>query len=122
MKTTYETGLRGEETAENWLCEHRNMRPVRRRYRGRGGEIDLIMEDGETLVFVEVKTRLTGQPGEGLLAVDSKKQRRLARGAFGYLLETHQMNREVRFDVIEIHPAGIMHVPNAFQPGGMFFR
>ena len=58
MKATYETGVRGEEIAEAYLTQM-GMRCLERRYREKPGEIDLIMEDGECLVFVEVKTRFS---------------------------------------------------------------
>ena len=50
------TGLTGEEIAQSYLEEH-GMRCLESRHREKAGEIDLIMEEGETLVFVEVKTR-----------------------------------------------------------------
>ena len=60
MKTTYETGLQGERAAEEYLHQKMRMHCLERRYRNQCGEIDLIMLDGETVVFVEVKTRKTG--------------------------------------------------------------
>lgn len=122
MKQTYETGLEGESTAEAWLQEKRGMTTLERRFRSKHGEIDLVMEDGETIVFVEVKTRKTGAPGEGLLSVNVGKQRRIAQCATVYLMLHHMLNRAVRFDVIEIKPGNVTYIPNAFQPGGMFFQ
>jgi len=121
MKTTYETGLRGEQQAEAYLAG-KGMVCLERRYRGPHGEIDLVMRDGDTLVFVEVKTRKNGTSGSALYAVSPAKQRRIAGTAMGYLLKTHQLNSAVRFDVIEITPEAVLHIPDAFQPGGMFFR
>ena len=57
MKWTYETGLLGEEIAAQWLEEHYGMRLLESRYKTKAGEIDLIMLDEDTVVFVEVKTR-----------------------------------------------------------------
>ena len=121
MKTTYETGLQGEKAAENYLASL-GMVCLDRRYRTRSGEIDLIMRDGETLVFVEVKTRKTGDAGLGLMAVGAAKQQRIARAARVYLMKTGQMNQAVRFDAVEVTRDEVLHIPNAFQPGGMFFR
>ena len=122
MKQTYETGLQGEAQAEAYLRDTRGMVCLGRRYRTSAGEIDLIMRDGETIVFVEVKTRRTAAPGEGLRSVDTRKQGRIARAAQIYLMTEHQTNRPVRFDAIEISHGNVLYIPNAFQPGGMFYR
>lgn len=122
MKTTYQTGLDGEQQAAEWLKKHCSMKLLESRYRNKAGEIDLIMLDGETIVFVEVKTRLSGLPGAGLQAVDRRKQQRITRAAVLYLMKQEWLNRQVRFDVVEVSLTDILHVPNAFQPGGMFYR
>lgn len=122
MKSTYITGLNGEQTAEKWLQQHRGMKTLERRYRNKAGEIDLIMKDKETIVFVEVKTRLNSSPGTGMLAVDRKKQQRLARCAVLYLMETGLLKSYIRFDVAEVSETSVIHVPDAFQPGTMFYR
>ena len=122
MKVTYHTGLAGEQTAEEWLCRERGMITLERRCRTKAGEIDLIMTEGETVVFVEVKTRLHGAAGTGMMAVDTAKQRRICRAATLYLMNRRWLTRPVRFDVVEVRPVGVIHIPNAFQPqGGMFF-
>ncbi len=122
MKQTYETGLRGEKTAEDYLQKSSGMVCLERRYRTKAGEIDLIMREGETLVFVEVKTRRNEAPGMGLMAVNAAKQRRISRAAVLYLMEHHALNLPVRFDLVEICGDQILHIPNAFQPGGIFYR
>ena len=122
MKTTYSTGIAGEHAAEKWLKKNKGMRTLERRYRNKAGEIDLIMRDRETIVFVEVKTRTNAAPGTGILAVDKKKQQRLARCAVLYLIENKWMNYNVRFDIVEVSDEKVIHVPNAFQPGSMFYR
>lgn len=121
MKATYETGVRGEEMAERYLTGM-GMRCLERRYREKCGEIDLIMEDGECLVFVEVKARFAArESGIGLAAVTPAKQRRIAKCALLYQIK-HDPGRSkcMRFDVIEINRDGITHIPDAFQPGGRF--
>ena len=122
MKQTYETGLQGEEAAEKYLQNTRGMTCMERRYRTKHGEIDLIMREGGAVVFVEVKTRLTASRGTGMMSVNSAKQRRIAQAAMIYLMKTHQLNQPVRFDVVEISCGEIIHIPNAFQPGRMFYR
>lgn len=110
----YESGLSGEALAEQYLCR-KGMRAIAHRYRGADGEIDLIMEEGETIVFVEVKARPKGQAGSGFMAVTPAKQRRMSHAAMCFLLEREWLERPVRFDVVEITRDGILHIPNAFM-------
>ena len=121
MKTTYETGLAGEQIAAEWLQKNHAMKLLESRYRNKAGEIDLIMLDGRTIVFVEVKTRLKAEPGNGLMAVDSRKQKRIHKAAVLYLMHMKWLNRSVRFDIVEVSASGILHIPDAFQPGGIFY-
>ena len=121
MKTTYQTGIAGEMKAAEWLRKNCGMQLAECRYRNKAGEIDLIMFDQNTIVFVEVKTRLHALPGTGLLAVDRKKQQRIARAAMLFLLSKGWQKRSCRFDVAEVSETGVLHIPNAFQPGGMFY-
>ena len=91
-----------------------------RNYRKRFGEIDIIAEEGDTLVFVEVKTRSSAAFGSPLEAVDIRKQRRMARAALDYLSSRKQHGRPARFDVVAVRlqpqgPARIEHVRNAFD-------
>ena len=111
--TRYETGLGGEQRAERWLSE-RGMTCVARRYRAEDGEIDLVMLDGGTVVFVEVKARPEGRAGSGLMAVSRAKQRRMTHAATAFLMERGWLERPARFDVLEISADGVLHVPNAF--------
>ena len=112
----YASGQQGERQAESYLCGL-GMVCLARNYRGLDGEIDLVMQDKDTLVMVEVKYRSRGRTGDGLQAVTPAKQRRLLHAAQVFLLEKKWMGRPVRFDVVEITSAGLMHVPNAFMPG-----
>ena len=120
-KATYETGVQGEEMARQYL-EKLGMRCLETRHREKTGEIDLIMEENNTLVFVEVKARFSDPAaGNGLRAVTSSKQKRIAKSAMLYLMRHGWLNRSIRFDVVEINQHGVLHIPNAFQPGGMMF-
>ena len=112
----YDTGIRGEEAAERYLTEC-GMSCLARRYRAEDGEVDLVMLDGETIVFVEVKSRPGSRAGAGLAAVTPAKQRRLAHAALHFLAQREWVDRPARFDVVEISITGIHHVPNAFAPG-----
>ena len=113
MMKQYDSGVQGEKLAEDWLVQQ-GMKPVARRYRGQDGEIDLIMLDADTIVFIEVKYRPGARKGDGLLAVTPAKQRRMTHATLAFLLEREWMERAVRFDVIEITKDGILHIPNAF--------
>ena len=64
MKQTYETGLQGENTAEAYLHDRLGMICLERRYRTHCGEIDLIMLDRDTIVFVEI-SRFTRECDNG---------------------------------------------------------
>lgn len=110
----YGAGVAGEAQAESYLSQ-RGMTPLARRYRGQDGEIDLVMQDGEFVVFVEVKARPGARAGAGLTAVTPAKRRRMTHAALAFLVEREWMDRPVRFDVVEITSDGIIHVPNAFM-------
>ena len=64
----------GEKATAEWLKKEYGMTLLESRYRNKAGEIDLVMLDQETVVFIEVKTRLTAEHGTGMLAVDRRKQ------------------------------------------------
>lgn len=106
-----ETGLLGEWRAARYI-KKAGLRILERRYRTQHGEIDLIARDGDVTVMIEVKTRLKGQMGDGIRAVDYKKQQHLHYAAACYM-QSHTVSA-VRFDVIEITAAGIRHIKNAF--------
>lgn len=113
-------GEHGEARAEAFLREA-GLRILDRRFRCRGGEIDLIALDGEIFVFVEVKTRSGVGFGMPTEAVVPLKQRRLARTALAWLARHDGLERRCRFDVVEIvtepgEPEHIRHLPDAFRP------
>lgn len=72
------------------------------------GEIDLIAQKGDTLAFVEVKTRQSARCGAGREAVDWRKQRNITATAFRYLAQHPEVPTKIRFDVAEIvAPQGV---------------
>src|SRR4051794_19720213 len=94
---------------ENLACaelERRGYAIVARRYRDRGGEIDIIARDGRTTVFVEVKTRDGRAYGSGAEAITWTKRRRIVRCATDYLARTGLTDTACRFDVVVIDLAG----------------
>ncbi len=104
-------GLLGELRAAAYL-KRQGMRILEKRWRAAHGEIDLIALDGNTLVFVEVKTRPHGRLDSGLKAVNAEKRSHIRYAAREYLRVRGQQAH--RFDVIEISAAGIRHIKNAF--------
>ena len=72
------------------------------------GEIDLIAQKGDTLAFVEVKTRQSAHYGAGREAVDRRKQRKITATAFRYLAQHPELPTKIRFDVVGIvAPQGV---------------
>ena len=113
-------GEEGEARAEAFL-RAAGLRIVDRRFRCRGGEIDLVAFDGEVVVFVEVKARTGVGYGMPTEAVVPLKQRRIARTALAWLARHDALERRCRFDVVEVVaepgvPERIRHVPDAFRP------
>ncbi len=111
-------GKSGEDIAVDYLRDC-GYRILSRNYRRRSGEIDLICLDGETYVFIEVKTRKTSRYGHPLEAVTRRKQRQISFTALDYLTRQGLLEEAVRFDVIAItnEPGAyqITHVKNAFD-------
>lgn len=93
---------RGEDAAAAHAAAS-GARIVARNWRGGGGEIDLVLEDGPTLVFAEVKTRSSAACGGALAAVTAAKVRKVARAALAYL-QAHDLldDAPCRFDVFAV--------------------
>jgi putative endonuclease len=94
------------QTGEDLACrelERRGYAIVARRYRRRGGELDIVARDGATLVFVEVKTREGRAFGEAADAITPFKRRRIAQLALDYMMRHHLSGCPCRFDVVSIH-------------------
>jgi putative endonuclease len=119
-------GASGERIAAEHL-QHRGYRVLARNFRTRHGELDLVVADERTLVFCEVKTRLSGSlrgPAAPLDAIGTRKRDRLRRMARQWLAETAADDRphpeQLRFDAIGVvlTPAGrlvaLEHVEGAF--------
>ncbi len=97
-------GGTGETYAARFLRE-RGYRIVTRNFRARRGEIDIVAEDGETLVFVEVKTRDSSFYGRPFEAVDRRKQGRMVHAALTYMKRLDRIP-PCRFDVVSIENEG----------------
>ena len=94
-------GIRGERCAARFLKKH-GYEILRRNFRTRMGEIDLIAREGHVLVFVEVKSRREGIPGAAEASVDKKKQRSLSKTALFFLRATGLDHLDCRFDVVTV--------------------
>lgn len=93
---------------------------IKRNYRIRQGEIDLIMRDGETLVFVEVKTRQSEDFIATEQVVNYAKQQHLRRAAQMYIHQHKSHRQPCRFDVVVVivnrgHDGQVKHFVNAFR-------
>lgn len=96
-------GAASEDAALLFL-QSRGLRLLERNAQQRGGELDLVMQDGGSVVFVEVRYREHATFGGGAASVDRSKRKRLVRAAQQFLA-THprHANAPCRFDVIAAH-------------------
>jgi putative endonuclease len=110
-------GKAGEDLAAQFL-EQRGLKILERNFRFERGEIDLIAEEGEELIFVEVKTRRSNAFGTAEDAVTEKKQEQIRTVAEGYLFIHEIDDRPCRFDIVAIDykngSAEIHHIRDAF--------
>lgn len=101
---TYERlhfGKEGERAAVKFL-KKKGYRIIEKNYRNKSGEIDIIAEHGQVLVFVEVKSRAGAEWGEPLEAITPHKQRKIGQVARGFMTRHKIENRDCRFDVVGI--------------------
>ena len=106
-------GRLGEDRALAHLLQH-GLALVTRNFSCKGGEIDLIMQDGPGLVFVEVRARANARHGGAAASVTPTKQRRLIIAAQVYLLR-HKKVPPCRFDVIAIDGGELTWLRNAIE-------
>jgi putative endonuclease len=110
-------GARGEDKAVRFLRK-KGYRILERNYRSPAGEVDIIALDGETVVFVEVKTRADGLFGQPCEAVHRRKQEKLRKTAL-YYLSARRREAPARFDIIgiQVAPGGqrVEHIVDAFE-------
>jgi putative endonuclease len=111
-------GKIGEDLACREL-QRRGYEILARRYRRRGGELDIVARDGATLVFVEVKTRGGCAFGEPVDAVTPMKRRRMGQIAIEYVMRQRLDGCPCRFDVVSVAiDAGVANIEvfkNAFD-------
>ena len=112
-----EAGRAGEDAACLWL-ERGGYSVIRRNFAVRGGEIDIIAEDGSSTLFIEVKMRKAGSMSRPAAAVTREKQRRISVAAAAYMAQ-FPLKKPPRYDVIELTDNGggnylIRHIKGAF--------
>lgn len=112
-------GSLGEKLAAEYL-KKQHYKILKKNYKNKLGEIDLIARDGEEVVFIEVKTRAADPYLSGRYAVDRRKQFHIMRAA-SYWLKISRCTLQPRFDIIEVEadratgqPKKIEHYKNAF--------
>lgn len=118
--TTKDIGNIGEDYAVKFLKKHK-YKILERNYMKKCGEIDIIAENKEYLVFVEVKTRHTDSLTQPYEAVDFRKRRKIIKTAEMYMYK-NKLNRYCRFDVCEVFVDSsslkldkINYIENAFE-------
>lgn len=110
-------GNSGEQIAAEYLA-NKGYAIIEKNWRFKHGEIDLIAENNNTIIFVEVKTRSTSYFGNPEIAVTPKKQKTIANTAQAYL-DLNNLNKECRFDIVSIvlvneHVKELFHIEDAF--------
>ena len=120
-----DAGARRGQAGEDLACSElrrSGLRIVERNFRCRGGEIDIIAEDGGVVVFVEVKERRSASHGTAVEAVTPLKRHRLLRAAHLYAAQNGLSDSPLRFDVVAIdwgaEGASIRHERGAFGESG----
>ena len=117
MKTLQQrVGFTSEKAAEKYLKKH-GLKTILKNFSCKLGEIDIIMRDQDTIVFVEVRSRQNQNYANSLESVTPEKQRRIIKTALYYLQTTNQVDKvDCRFDVIGIdHASNLTWIKNAFQ-------
>lgn len=112
-------GRLGEKAAAKFLRK-KGLKMLMKNYRSKRGEIDLVLRDGDCLVFAEVKTRSDERWVRPAAAVNQAKRRRLSAAAIDYLRAIKNPAVKIRFDIVEVLVEGngvraIRHLPNSFE-------
>ncbi len=101
MDKRKQTGHQGEEIAALYLVD-KGYKIIQRNWRCPIGELDIIMEDGPNLIFVEVRTRRGQRFGKAVESITPAKQNRLIELARTYLQQTAAPHRSWRIDVVAV--------------------
>ncbi len=107
-------GKEGEDIALKFLL-NKGYEVLTAHYWTRFGELDLVMKDHETVVFVEVKRRENNGYGRPEEAVTWFKRNHLTKAALLFIKEKRLFGLTYRFDLVSLTPEKILHIPNAFM-------
>lgn len=118
LPTHLRHGRMGERAARRHL-RSRGYKFLTANFRSERGEIDLVMRDGDCLVFVEVKARSSEEWGRPAAAVDRERRRRLSRAGLDYVRLLRNPPIKLRFDIVEVllqegRVFEVRHLVNAF--------
>lgn len=114
-----DSGVRAEDIALRYL-KQRGLMAIMRNFRSKGGEIDLVMRDGTTTVFVEVRYRADDRYGSAAESINLVKQARVLAAARSYLqLHAHAADHPCRFDAVvlrgDLERPAVEWIVDAFQ-------
>ncbi len=116
---SHQQGILAEEKAFSFLKE-KGLKLLDRNYRTHLGEIDIIMQDKETIVFVEVRARTKNNTMDVLETIDHRKRSHIIQTSQHYLQKYKTTNKSIcRFDVVLLtgppESAKIEWIKNAFE-------
>ena len=113
-----ETGKHGEQVAVDFLSA-KGFKILERNWRFKKNEVDIIAQDGDEIVFVEVKTRHENYLVEPELTVSKKQQRSIINAAEQYII-SRDIDLEARFDIVSVVISSqgekVLHIDGAFYP------
>ena len=107
------SGIEGENLAVEYLKKQGNV-ILERNFNTKVGEIDIIAQDKDTIVFIEVKARENTKFGQPIESITPQKIRHIIRTAQWYLTAKHKYDSLCRFDVVEILQGKVTHTKDAF--------
>ncbi|MBI5071213.1 MAG: YraN family protein [Deltaproteobacteria bacterium] len=100
-ESTHHKGRRAEEAAAAWL-EEQGYAVLARNHATRRGEVDLVCREGETLCFVEVRSRASADHGTPAESITVAKARRVVAAATDWAVRHGGLDRAMRFDVVAV--------------------
>jgi putative endonuclease len=122
MTSTRSLGRAAEDLAAAWL-ERRGFRVLARNHATRRGEVDIVGMEGDTLCFVEVRSRSRTGLGTPAESVTRAKARRVVAAATDWAVRHGGLDRSIRFDVVAVETGGaeprIRLIPGAFDAEGL---
>ncbi len=115
LSTNKAKGNFGENLASKYLIKN-NYLIIERNFRNKIGEVDIIANKEDTIVFIEVKARSSLRYGYPYEAVNKRKQQKLKMLAVSYVKMRNLEEKQIRFDIIEVYlrNSSINHIQNAF--------